>query len=724
MQIYINTIIEHRDKELKMISIERVLWISKNLDTVVVISIDQKEKYPFPQFKKYSAIIELLTTPFSVKLDIDPYTNMNNPSREYLEKYKKIRDEKWDLIKDYVEMEPYIYEEKNLIELVKEIRRETGKRSKRIYSILREYWIGGKTINSLLPNYSNSGGRGKSKNKSEKKMGRPSKKTTFFGPKVKGVNVVEDDKTIFELAIKQFYKGKNTTLKGTYKEMRAQYYISGYKKLNGELVPTLLPDEEAPTYRQFLYWYKSTYGYKYQLTNNIGERQYQLTGRPIIGNSQNKATGPGDIFEIDATIGDIYLVSEIDRSRIIGRPVIYIVKDAYSRLVVGVYVGLEGPSWLAAMMALENTTTNKKLYCRQLGIEIEEENWPSSQLPKKIKADRGEFESINADKIVDSFGIQIINTPPYRADLKGIVERHFRILNDRIKLHWVPGIVHKDFKVRGGKDYRLDAKLTLKAFEKIIVLTILEHNTTIINGYSLEKEMISAAILPTPLNIWNWGYKHRSGVLKQVTSDEIRLNLMPTGKASVTGEGVVFNKMRYSSSKAINEGWFEKGRNKRWSESVLYDPRDVKHIYIGGEKFNLTERDEAFKGFRLEEVQEQQFIMEANIQGSATSQRQLEVDTNSKIKKIIDQEIKNSNGYLTGLESKSERLSKIKINRKAEKNHIRENEKWSDTLENNQKNNQVFVENIKDFRSKTEKDQDESDYLLNLIMSEDKEGEK
>ncbi|WP_057767786.1 Mu transposase C-terminal domain-containing protein [Cytobacillus praedii] len=723
MGIYINSLIEYRDEELKMISIERVLWVSEDLDIVIVIRIDEKEKSPLPQYKKYDEITEILTTPFAIKLEVDPYTDLNIPSDEYLEKHKHIRDAKWSLIEDYIEYEPYIYDTQRLEEIVREIKTKTGKKSKRIYSVLREYWMGGKTKNSLLPNYLNSGGKGKPKRLKEKKVGRPPKKSILLGKEGVGVNVLEADKKIFEITIKQFYKGKNTTLKKAYKEMRAHYYISGYKKIAGELVPTLLPDEVVPTYDQFLYWYKTTYTFKNRLINSIGERQYQLTGRPVIGSSKNKATGPGDIFEVDATIADIYLVSEIDRSRIIGRPVVYIVKDVYSRLVTGVYVGLEGPSWLAAMMALENTTVNKRMYCKRLGIDIEEEDWPSSHLPKKIKADRGEFESANVDKLVDSFGIQIINTPPYRADLKGIVERHFRIINDRIKLHWVPGIVHKDFKVRGGKDYRLDAKLTLKAFEKIIVLTILEHNNSVINGYPLEKEMMTSNIIPTPLSIWNWGYKHRSGLLKQVTRDEIRLNLMPSEKASVTGEGIIFKKMRYSSGKAIDEGWFEKARKKRWTEVIQYDPRDVGHIYIGKEKYNLVDRDQAYSGSRLEEVLEQQFVIETQNQIMGTSQKQLEVDTNAQIKKIINEETTSSNENQTGLKSKSEKLKEIKQNRTNEKNYMREQENWANTLDDNREKNDSSVIYHKDFNNRNEEELEESDYLLNFIIHQGRDGE-
>lgn len=51
--------------------------------------------------------------------------------------------------------------------------------------------------------------------------------------------------------------------------------------------------------------------------------------------------GPGSRYQIDATIGDVYLVSEYNRNQIIARPIIYVVIDVFSRMITGVYVGLE-----------------------------------------------------------------------------------------------------------------------------------------------------------------------------------------------------------------------------------------------------------------------------------------------------------------------------------------------------------------------------------------------
>ncbi|MBJ6966181.1 transposase, partial [Vibrio cholerae] len=73
-------------------------------------------------------------------------------------------------------------------------------------------------------------------------------------------------------------------------------------------------------------------------------------------------------------------------------------------------------------------------------------------------------------------GVRIENTPPYRGDAKGIVERHFRTIQADFK-PFAPGVVAgTTIKKRGGKDYRLDATLTLDDFTKIIIGSILHRN--------------------------------------------------------------------------------------------------------------------------------------------------------------------------------------------------------------------------------------------------------
>src|SRR5690625_7427785 len=109
----------------------------------------------------------------------------------------------------------------------------------------------------------------------------------------------------------------------------------------------------------------------------------------MLGNSKSETNGPGTRFQIDATIADIYLVSSLDVNKVKGRPIIYGVLDVYSCIITGLYVGLEGPSWIGAMMALYYMVEEKVEFCKEYGIDISPEQWPTRQLPVVSIADRG-----------------------------------------------------------------------------------------------------------------------------------------------------------------------------------------------------------------------------------------------------------------------------------------------------------------------------------------------
>jgi hypothetical protein len=74
------------------------------------------------------------------------------------------------------------------------------------------------------------------------------------------------------------------------------------------------------------------------ISKRKGEAKYASEHRTILGKSDYGIMGPGAKYQIDATIGDIYLVSRFNRAGTIGRPVIYFVIDTFSRMIAGMYV--------------------------------------------------------------------------------------------------------------------------------------------------------------------------------------------------------------------------------------------------------------------------------------------------------------------------------------------------------------------------------------------------
>jgi len=82
----------------------------------------------------------------------------------------------------------------------------------------------------------------------------------------------------------------------------------------------------------------------------------------VLGSSSTDAIGPGSVFQIDATVADVYLVSRFNRTHIIGRPVLYIVQDCFSKLIVGLYVGLRDRHGLEQQWLLQTLLETKSLF--------------------------------------------------------------------------------------------------------------------------------------------------------------------------------------------------------------------------------------------------------------------------------------------------------------------------------------------------------------------------
>lgn len=684
-ELHENTIIEWLDEEYNTKSLERILWISLQEDVVIVINISE-EKANLPFSRSYQEIIDSLNQNTARKFDTEPFINFLNPSEKYLKEHGPKRDKYWNALRDILEMEPDIYIDGKRGPLVKIVKSESGIAEKDIYRKLKQYWKYGKTPNALLPLYINSGGMGKERKERKvvKKLGRPPERSKEY-PDLIGVNVTEADKNTFRIAIKLYYKtSNNPSLKSTYDKMKSKFYNQGYHLVNGVLSPILPTEGEIPSERQFKYWYSNEFTPKEKSEQRDGRKNYQLKHRKLTSNATKRAQGPGAMYEIDATVADVYLVSSLARSRIIGRPVVYIVKDVFSRMVTGVYVGLIGPSWEAAMMALENVTSNKKEYCEKLGIPITEDDWPSNHLPKAITADRGELEGYPVEDYIYELGVKVNNTPPYRADLKGIVEQHFKTLNTKIK-EWIPGAVHKDYLERGAPDYRLDAKLTLKAFEKIIVLSILEHNNKLINDYPLTAEMIKDGVEPTPVNLWRWGIRV-NGMLKEVDRDLVRSTLMPKLEACITRRGISFKGREYSSSYAQEQGWCDavagSGRKK---VEVYFDNRNFNFIYLKKsdgtfdvcQLINKLEHSNEKFEIRIEDVMEYDYASSINRDINKSQNDQITVDANAQIQNIIDEETERTNQSAIPGQSNASKVENIKPNRSEVKEEIRAKEAWT-----------------------------------------------
>ncbi len=645
---------------------ERVLWIDPSGQGVYVINVNARGALPvfresseMDQLREEGAFRQARTDPWLLPASDDVIPPV----------HRARRDNAWALIKPLVFDQPAIFRNVPRADAIKRVIAVTGSNKPKIYRLLRRYWQRGLTPNALLPDYDRCGGRGKDKLLSDKKRGRLYREDRL------GVNVSPEMRSLFKAVVtRQFAKNRKMDMRGAYDELIDKHFSDQViDEATGRQV--VVQRQEIPTLRQFRYWFEKDNDVFHIERIRRTPRVYDKDMRALLGSSTAETIGPGSRYQIDATIADVYLVSRYDRQKIVGRPVLYIVIDVFSRMIVGVYVGLEGPSWVGAMMALANAASEKVTYCHQFGIEITEAEWPCQAVPDVLLGDRGEIAGGAIKTLINNFLVQVENAAPYRADWKGIVEQRFRLLPAKFKAY-VPGYIAEDYQARGGTDYRLDAELDIDQFTEIILYCVLYYNNThLIAEYEKSPAMIADEVAAVPIDLWEWGIVNLSGRLRSYPADLVKLSLLPSDQATVTVHGIRYAGCYYSCPKAIEEHWFEQARQRgTWKVRISYEPRSMDEIYLhdepGRARFTpcaLTTRSRHDRGKTLWEIDQ---IRQEERDRNADHDRPIlqgRINLSNAIEGVIDKAKAKHAGQPPDTRSDKERVGQIRQNRRDER---------------------------------------------------------
>lgn len=598
----------------------RVLYIFS--DRVAVISVTKKDSLPYLVEKE-------LINEKNIEEEADLYQGklIKSPT----ESQEKAGKYNWELIKDLVQDEPGCFDRKIRSRYISQKNKDTGVSRMQIQRLLNKYWAGGKTVFSLYPDYSKRGGPGKER-VTDKKLGRPVKTPTDNNR----FTIGKKEKDEIERIIRKYYNrdDKRHTYHDCYKKFIKIYYTNAE---DGRIV------DSYPTETQFRY-----HAMKFvDSRKRAGSVIYNKDMRGITGSSRSEVYGPGDTYQIDATIADIYLVSRDDRNAVIGRPILYFVLDMFSHMITGFYCCLEYASWETARMALINSFANKVELCSRYGRKIEQAEWPCEGLPRNLIVDNGELISKASDAIIRNLGINVKNAAAWRPDMKGIVESSFRLLNMDVKSD-LPGSVYPDFSTRTGRDYRLDAKLTLDEFINVIIIHILGYNKRLMQTEpQLDPDVRGARIPAIPIELWKWGIGHRTPALRKLDEEDLKVALCIQDTATVTSRGIKFRNLFYECDTAKVERWFETARtDNSWKISIAYDPSDMQKIYYlkdsaGYEVCTQTEdSSRQYPGLSLQEIEWNVYQRELQRGGLSKPNLQNELDTEAEIEKIINNAVR------------------------------------------------------------------------------------
>lgn len=343
-------------------------------------------------------------------------------------------------------------------------------------------------------------------------------------------------KSVFDWAIRKYYfSAKQPSLRQAYESMLLLRFTSEDGGLNANY----------PSFDSFRhYYYRRLYHKEPQKhISRKGLSDFQRNERILKGSAMLWRTSIG-CYQMDATMADIYLVSQFNRTKVAGRPYIYLAVDTATQLIAGVFIGYESGE-PAVLACLTNAVQSKVEVCKKYGITITEDSWPSLGYPSEIITDNGrEFMCKSLEDICIRFGTELHVLPPFRPDEKSLVERMFGYINDGYKpLLRGKGVIEADATERWSIDYRKQATLTLREFTAIIYRHIIHLNSKRV----LENvDHLPAGAPRVPSQLWRWYETQGKTTIIQGDAFFLYILSLPRDKGTISRTGLSHKGLSYN----------------------------------------------------------------------------------------------------------------------------------------------------------------------------------
>ncbi|MDB2035256.1 transposase [[Clostridium] symbiosum] len=361
-----------------------------------------------------------------------------------------------------------------------------------------------------------------------------------------------------------YYSAKKMSLRSAYDLM----LLSRYTDQDGHLI------ENHPSWHSFRHFFYDRNCHRKSRTtiSRNGLTDYQRNHRPLFGSAMDWKDKIG-AFQMDATQADIYLVSRLDKSAVIGRPNIYMAVDTATQLITGIYVGLDAGEQ-AVINCLANAAADKVEFCNQYGIEIKADEWPNTGLPGEIITDKGkEFIGNRMEELAMKYGIEFESLPPFRPDGKGLVEKSFDLIQERYKpLLRGKGVIEPDAQERWAVDYRSQAVLTLEDFTKVVI-----HCVLYLNSCRIIQNAQAGEATPVASELWKWYEEQGQSMVIPVSGETLYQFGLPRKNVTLSRKGI------------SNQGlWYVSAEYKKLLErkkigdtvQIAYDPENVSQVYL------------------------------------------------------------------------------------------------------------------------------------------------
>lgn len=285
------------------------------------------------------------------------------------------------------------------------------------------------------------------------------------------------------------------------------------------------------------------------------------------------ANHPLDVIQIDHTLADLIIVDEIYRKPI-GRPILTIAIDVYSRVLMGFNLWLEAPSAASVGLCLAHAMLPKGAWLAERGINAD---WPCFGKPRKIHTDNAkEFRGNVLGRACQSYGIDLEQRPKGSPNYGGNVERSFGSFMR--KTHNLEGTTFSNTKSKFEYDSSGMALLTLKEFEYWFTIYITK----------IYHQEFHDGINTTPIARYEQGINGDDGQLpiglpeKFWDEKRLRLDFMPFVERTVQEYGVLLDHIKYYDDILRTRIHEKDPKNPKSARNFIFrrDPSDISIIYF------------------------------------------------------------------------------------------------------------------------------------------------
>ena len=302
-----------------------------------------------------------------------------------------------------------------------------------------------------------------------------------------------------------------------------------------------------------------------------GKKRAAEKYEPIKGHFPGAAC-PLAVTQIDHTPMDLIVVDEEHREPI-QRPMLTVVIDVYSRMVLGFAIYLEKSSAFTAGLAIAHAVLPKEDWLKGVGVQAE---WPCWGKMRTIHCDNAkEFRGTLIGRACQDHNITVEHRPPREPRYGGHIERGFRTWLARA--HRLKGTTFSNIEQKGDYDSERRATMTRGELEKWFTIYVAKvYANTFHNG-----------IKTTPLTKYKEGIlgtdeRPGNGLPDRVEPTAFLLDFMPFEERTIQEYGVVIDHI-YFWDDALRS-WIH-ARDPQDSKhprkfTFRINPRDMREIYF------------------------------------------------------------------------------------------------------------------------------------------------